>query len=139
MLLLDTSVLVALLTAEAASTRCRNFVQARYGQLTISAWAITEFSAALSMKQRLSLLTDMDRLATLRLFDEMFDLTLQVIDVERRDFEEASSLCDDHELGLRAPDALHLAVAARQGATLVTLDKKLFKAAAILGCKPEMP
>jgi len=45
--------------------------------------------------------------------------------VESDDFRTAALFCDQHALGLRAGDALHLAIAARHGAELCTLDRQL--------------
>ena len=43
------------------------------------------------------------------------------------------------DLGLRAPDALHLAITRRLDATLVTLDRRLATAAGELGIAAEVP
>ena len=48
---------------------------------------------------------------------------------------QATRLADQYALGLRAGDALHLAVCAGQGAVLSTLDRRLDEAAAALGVK----
>ncbi|WFR94133.1 PIN domain-containing protein [Rhizobium tumorigenes] len=50
-----------------------------------------------------------------------------------RVFEAAARLCDRHELGIRAADALHLAIAMDASATLVTFDHLLQTAASSLG------
>jgi predicted nucleic acid-binding protein len=44
---------------------------------------------------------------------------------------------DRHDLGLRAADALHLALAADRGLRLVTLDARLRAAALALGVPAE--
>ena len=52
------------------------------------------------------------------------------------DFREATRFLLPHmdfAIGLRGPDALHLATAKNQGATLYTLDKPLLRAAHYLG------
>ena len=48
---------------------------------------------------------------------------------------EVVSLCDvdQHMLGLRAGDALHLATASEHGATVHTLDRRLAEAGPVLG------
>jgi predicted nucleic acid-binding protein len=51
----------------------------------------------------------------------------------RLDFRMAARLADQHALGLRAGDALHLALCAHHGATLCTLDRRLSDAAPALG------
>ena len=49
------------------------------------------------------------------------------------EFRVAARIADQHKLGLRAGDALHLAIAADHGATIATLDKRLADAALALG------
>ncbi len=131
--LLDTSVVVAAFTAEAHSERALQFISSNSSHLCITPWVGAEFSAALSGKQRAGGLSYADRLASLRLFDRMGDLVFKLIDIERTDFEDAARLCEDVGLNLRAPDALHAAVALREGMRLVTFDKKLVRAAGLIG------
>ncbi|MDE2464494.1 MAG: PIN domain-containing protein, partial [Alphaproteobacteria bacterium] len=50
----------------------------------------------------------------------------------------AARLADQHALGLRAGDALHLAICADHGATLCTLDRRLGEAGPALGVKAEL-
>ena len=45
----------------------------------------------------------------------------------------AARMTDQHALGLRAGDALHLAIAADHGATVQTLDRRIAEAAPTLG------
>jgi uncharacterized protein len=49
------------------------------------------------------------------------------------DFDLAIELLNLHNSGLRTGDALHLAIARNQGAQFITLDKKLIKAARLMG------
>jgi predicted nucleic acid-binding protein len=55
----------------------------------------------------------------------MIENSLVLLPVTSDHFRTAARFADDHALGLRAPDALHLAIAAGHGATLVTLDRRL--------------
>jgi len=48
-------------------------------------------------------------------------------------------MCDAFELRLRAPDALHLAIARRLDVSLVTLDRRMAAAAGELGIADGMP
>ena len=56
-----------------------------------------------------------------------------VFDTTANEFREATRLLLSGNTGLRGPDALHLAVAKRHGATLYTLDRTLRRAAVTLG------
>ncbi len=53
--------------------------------------------------------------------------------------ERAGRLLERFELGLRAGDALHLAIAQRLGTPLVTLDRRLATAAAAVGLEVIVP
>lgn len=48
-------------------------------------------------------------------------------------FRAAAKFIDQHALGLRAGDALHLATASERGATVHTLDQRLADAGPVLG------
>jgi uncharacterized protein len=48
-----------------------------------------------------------------------------VVAVSRLQFRAAARFADQHQLSLRAGDALHLAVCADHGATLCTLGRRL--------------
>jgi uncharacterized protein len=53
-------------------------------------------------------------------------------------FHSGARLADRHSLGLRAGDALHLAVASDYGATLCTLDERLAKAGPPVGIQTRL-
>ncbi len=53
--------------------------------------------------------------------------------MERSAFHLAATYADRHPLGLRAGDALHLAIASSRGAVLCTLDKRLMRSASEAG------
>jgi predicted nucleic acid-binding protein len=61
------------------------------------------------------------------------------IPVSRLDFRAAARLADQHVIGLRAGDAMHLAICANYGATLCTLDRRLGDAGSALGIKTILP
>lgn len=61
-------------------------------------------------------------------------LTLAVTDDH---FEIAAEFVTRQELGLRAGDALHLAIARDSGHTLATLDTRMASAAPLLGVSVE--
>jgi hypothetical protein len=59
--------------------------------------------------------------------------TFTILPIARHHFRTAAKFIDQHSLGLRAGDALHLAVVADHGAVLHTLDLRLAKAGPVLG------
>jgi predicted nucleic acid-binding protein len=104
----------------------------------ISDWVVTEFASALSVKIRMHQLKVEDRAKTVNLFTRLKAESLFVAPITREHFAAAARFADQHGLGLRAGDALHLAVAADHGATIFTLDKRLAEAATSLGVRAEM-
>jgi uncharacterized protein len=132
----DTSVLVGALTNEAATERLQDWLEAQEpGSMHISHWVETEFSAALAMKLRMGVLTQQMRAVSQSDFLALKSHSLATTAIKPAHFIAAARLADNIALALRAPDALHLAIAMEIGATLCTLDEKLADAAAAVGAK----
>lgn len=139
MLYLDTSVLVAALTNEARTAEVQDWLgRQSVGDLVISDWVVTEFSAALSVKVRMGQLVASDRADVLAVFNEIVDASFHVLPVTRMDFRVGARLADQHSTGLRAGDALHLAISANHGSRIRSLDCGLVAAAQALGVSAEV-
>jgi uncharacterized protein len=126
---LDTSVLVAAMTAEARTGE----IQTWFGQqdpqnLAISAWVTTEFSAALSIKLRTNQISAQHGARALADFSQLCSESLTLLPIDANHFAIAARIADQHAVGLRAGDALHLAIAFDHGATIITLDQHLAEA-----------
>jgi predicted nucleic acid-binding protein len=136
MLYLDTSLLVAALTNEPETGRMQTWLgQQPLEDLAISDWVATEFSSALSIKLRSGQIGADDRAEALATFTRLATDSLTIVPVSRLQFRTAARFADQHRLGLRAGDALHLAVCADYGATLCTIDQRLNDAGSVLGIK----
>ena len=134
MIYLDTSLLVTALTAEPDTTRVQAWLAKREaGALCISDWAVSEFSSALALRLRRGELNAEERARVLSNWRVTQQDNLVVIPVPQPAYDLAARLCDRHELGLRAGDALHLAVASLGGHSLATLDARMAKAAVAAG------
>jgi len=130
MLYVDTSVLVAALTPEDRSPDIQQWLSAQVpAELHVSDWVVTEFSSALSIKVREGALTVGDRAEVLAVFTAMVEESFTVLAVSRDDFRTAARFADQVDAGVRAGDALHLAIAGGHGGTLCTLDRRLLSAA----------
>ncbi|WP_017942084.1 MULTISPECIES: type II toxin-antitoxin system VapC family toxin [unclassified Thioalkalivibrio] len=131
---LDTSVLVAALTREPRTEDMQNWLAAQSaGSLCISDWVLTEFSAALSMKVRMEILTPRERATVLGAFAALRESSLSTLPISSIDYHTAAHFADDHASGLRAGAALHLAIAYNHGVELCSLDETLVAAAEPIG------
>lgn len=127
---LDASFLVATLTEEARTEDVRQWLDVNSGAgLAISPWIVTEVASALSIKVRTGALPIEQRNEVMGAWVSLRKNAFAMLPVTTKDFELAALFADRHDLGLRAGDALHVAIAAANGCTLVTLDRVLAAAA----------
>ena len=97
-------------------------------ELAYSRWTETEIASALARKQRSR---QIDAIARSRCVALWGDVSRAMVRVEMtlEDFAVAARLVDSGARGLRASDALHLAVVLRLGLSLATFDRDLASAA----------
>jgi predicted nucleic acid-binding protein len=130
---IDTSVLGAIFFREASAAaslaRLENCSKQR---LRISAWSLTELSSVAAIKQRMGHIDATARQYAMATFQRFAADNLHLAEVNPADFRTAASIIED-SANLRSGDALHLAIAKRLGAALLTLDKGQAEAAAGAG------
>jgi predicted nucleic acid-binding protein len=137
-LYLDTSLLVSALTHEIDSTQVLDWLASQASELVISDWVIAEFSAALSIKLRTRQINPRQRASVLAAFSRIGARNATILEVTREHFRKAARLADEYEPGIRAGDALHVAICSDYGATLCTLDRRLCEAGPAFGV-PTVP
>ena len=118
----DASVIVAALTIEDRTMQAQQWLEdhAQRG-LAASLWVETEVASALAKKQRERLISDRQRKAAFAQWRELLTGML-LIPVTGEHFVGAAVLT---ERGLRAGDALHLAILLDAGAAIATGDRLL--------------
>lgn len=129
---IDTSVVVSFFIQDDHADAARRWARTD-PSVAISDWTATEFSSALSHHVRLGSLSDRERKAAELAFDR-WAMRGVVLEVARARFQDARILMQGHRR-LRAPDALHLAIARHEGLPLATLDHDLRDAAVAEGLK----
>ena len=128
MVYVDTSVLVALYTREAMSAVVSRWYAACTDDLISAVWCVTEFASALGIKQRTGQINAAESQTAWQQFERMCANDLHLLPVEPVTFHRAAVLTMDTTSGLRAGDALHLAVALGAKAKgMATLDEVLAK------------
>lgn len=135
MVYFDTSFPAPLLLPEPTSAAVEGFVAGiAPGTLAVSQWTRVEFASLLA---RLVRMAELDRQAaaeTGAAFEEMVKESFVVWLPDAADYQLARIFLGRPETGLRAGDALHLAVASNHGAQAIyTLDRKLLRAGATFG------
>jgi predicted nucleic acid-binding protein len=130
---LDASVVVSVMAAESTSLAVDRSLAEATGAILVSDFCVAETSAAIARLARTGQKSPAD---ADRLFDELDEWIADLAErriIEPEDVALAIDFVRQPGLSLRAPDAIHIAAAQRVGATLITLDKGMARAAALLG------
>ncbi len=129
---LDASVLVALSTRESTSHRIDALLDQSDAPM-VSDFCVAECSSAIARLVRIGTRTTDEADELFRSLDDWVATASSRLAVDQGDIEMATAFIRRPGIALRAPDAIHIAAAQRVGATLLTLDKGMARAAAALG------
>jgi predicted nucleic acid-binding protein len=130
---LDASVLVALFTDDHFSQRADSLSRKLDEPPIASDFAAAEFAAVLARHMRMGELTAGQVREILTDFDAFAKTDTIRAEMASEDVRAADAIIRRLDLPLRAPDAIHIAIAQRLGAELATFDEKMAACARALG------
>jgi len=129
---LDANAIIALLTADPLTPRVRTALGQGTEPLIISDFAAAEFTAVVGRKMRSATITRQHALDAITLLDQWSTRTTRAR-LDADDVARAEQFLRRLDLPLQTPDAVHIAIAERLEATLVTFDRQMAAAARTLG------
>lgn len=117
------------------TTLIRGFLRSERPTVGVSDFASAEFCSAVARRVRMAELTAAQGGHLLNVYDGWIAANAEPLGVEPADVRVASTFVRRFELGLRAPDALHVAVCHRLELPLFTFDERQAAAAERLGVR----
>lgn len=129
----DASVIVATVSRQRNSRLVDPLVRDPWQLLIVSDFALAESTAALAKLGRVERWSTQQADNLFQELDAWAALLTEHVAIESSDVALAIRFVRVPQLSLRAPDAIHIAAAHRLGATLLTLDHGMARAAAGLG------
>ena len=135
MVYFDTSFVVPLILSEQTSGQIEAFIISQQGEvLAISHWTRVEVSSALAREVRMRKLSAPAARTAEAEFDDIVAESLHLLSPRAGDFDLATQYVQNYGTGLRAGDALHLAIASNNRVDAIySLDKTVLKAGRQLG------
>jgi uncharacterized protein len=137
-LYLDASVLVTLFVIDPSSARAEAFLSAHPEIVIVSDFGVAEFSSAVGRRVRTRDLTREDGQLAFSHLDTWVARSAYR-EITTADIDAANRILRRLEVNLRTPDAIHIAIAQRLEATLVTFDRSMAASARALGIAVATP
>jgi uncharacterized protein len=134
----DTSVLVAYLLPESGSQAAERLMASPGDDLAFSSWTEVELLSALGMQVRRKLITRSEARKVVDAFVHSVAPALVRLAVDDNDHRMAAHMLNGWQTGLRAGDALHLALVQEWQAELWTFDRTMSKAASHFGLRCQL-
>ena len=134
MVYLDTSALVPMFIREPKTQAVLAWLESAGEPVAVSDWALVEFASAASMKVRSRTVTAKFASGAIEQAHSFVRACCSVATPRHEEFQRAGELAGDSSGGLRAGDALHIAIAESMNArAILCLDDALAKGARALG------
>lgn len=138
-LYLDASVLVALFVIDPVAACAEAYLSAHPAVIVVSDFGAAEFSSAVARRVRMRDLTGGEGRLAFANFDDWTARSTSRENVIAVDIAAADRILRRLDVNLRTPDAIHIAIARRLDAVLLTFDRQMATAARALGMAVETP
>jgi uncharacterized protein len=131
----DTSFLTPLVRLEPTTKEVEKFLRKQpQGELSTSHWARVEFCSGIARDVRMKAMTTGEAAVAITDFESKISPGFSLLPITGHDCELARDYLQHYETGLRAGDALHLAIARNNNAQAIySLDDKMIRAGKLLG------
>lgn len=131
----DTSILAPLVFPESTSAAIERLIRSLPAEeLATSHLARIEFSSSMARRVRMREIAPSDAVRADKQFEAVIGSSFAVLTPTAAEFDLSKRYLQRYETGLRTADALHLAIAATNGAsTIYSLDEGMRKAGRLLG------
>lgn len=136
MVYLDTSALVPMFMREPKTDAVLAWLESAGEPVAVSDWSLVEFASAASMKVRSGSVTAKVARDAMEQAQAFVRACCTVATPRHEEFQRAAELAGDSSAGLRAGEALHLAIAEGLGAgSVLCFDDAMAQGARRLGMK----
>ncbi|AWN50506.1 type II toxin-antitoxin system VapC family toxin [Methylobacterium sp. 17Sr1-1] len=129
----DANIVIAIFVREASSSRIQAWVANPGVSVVMSDLTVLEFTSAISRLVRERKLDTAEARSIFLRFESWRKTLGRPLTITRQMFAIARAIVEDAALGVRGPDALHLALLQVTGLPFATFDARLGRAAATLG------
>jgi uncharacterized protein len=130
---LDTSLVIPFFLADPFAVRAKAYLSSRPTGVVASDFVAAEFADVVARRCRAKSMTEAEGRLAFANFDQWIAQYTANALIEPSDFRDAERFIRRLDLPLRAPDAIHLAIARRLGAELATFDQRMADSARALG------
>jgi predicted nucleic acid-binding protein len=115
------------------AAQTEDFFAANWDVSIVSDFTLAEFASAVGIRIRTGSISLAEAQEVFSNFDEWVARHTAAVEIRPADIAIAQTMLRQLELKLRAPDAIHLAVAQRLKVAIATFDQPMAKAAHMLG------
>ncbi len=129
----DASALVPLFLPDVFNARIEAYLLTGPADILVSDLSSAEFASVVGIRLRSGLLPPAKAREAFLNLDVWIDQNAETVEARTSDIRDAEAMLRRLDLVLRAPDAIHLAIAQRLGAELATFDQRMADCARAIG------